>query len=171
MMSADSQSSATAATELAVTGMTCNNCARKVTGIIQGFAGVACASVSLEQERATVRWSPDAQSDLPALRDALKKAGYGSSVVEAGTSTPSSRLGGWAVNLILGIPVTLVLMLGEWAFGLGEARWFAWVGFALAGAVQVFAGAKFYRGAWAQLVARSSNMDTLVALGSTTAFG
>src|SRR5258708_37860818 len=37
--------------------------------------------------------------------------------------------------------------------------------------VQVFAGARFYRGAWSQLKVRSSNMDTLVALGSTAAFG
>ena len=39
------------------------------------------------------------------------------------------------------------------------------------GAVQIFAGAPFYRGAWNQLKIGSSNMDTLVALGSTTAFG
>jgi len=49
--------------------------------------------------------------------------------------------------------------------------WFQWLSFALAGAVQVFAGAQFYRGAWNQLKIGSSNMDTLVALGSTTAFG
>jgi len=49
--------------------------------------------------------------------------------------------------------------------------WFQWFAFALAGAVQIFAGAKFYRGAWNQLKIGSSNMDTLVALGSTTAFG
>jgi len=40
----------------------------------------------------------------------------------------------------------------------------------LASLVQVFAGAPFYRGAWSQLKARNSNMDTLVALGSTSAF-
>ena len=51
------------------------------------------------------------------------------------------------------------------------ARWFQWVSFALAGMVQVFAGARFYRGAWAQLKVGSANMDALVALGSTTAFG
>src|SRR5437899_6762405 len=50
-------------------------------------------------------------------------------------------------------------------------RWFQWLAFALAGVVQVFAGARFYRGAWSQLKIGSSNMDTLVALGSTTAFG
>ena len=61
-------------------------------------------------------------------------------------------------------------MLGEWVFGLGMTRWFQWCSLVLAGAVQVLAGARFYRGAWGQLKAGRSNMDTLVALGSTTAF-
>lgn len=164
-MSAEAQT-----TELAVAGMTCGNCARRVTNLLQGFAGVASVSVSLEQERATVRWARAAEHDLPAMLKALDEAGYHSRVVEAGAPARVSRFGGWAINLILGVPVTLVLMLGEWVFRLGEARWFAWVSFGLAGAVQVFAGARFYRGAWAQLKVRSSNMDTLVALGSTTAF-
>ena len=62
-------------------------------------------------------------------------------------------------------------MVGEWVFGLAMTPWFQWLSFALAGAVQIFAGAQFYRGAWSQLKIGSSNMDTLVALGSTTAFG
>src|SRR5580765_5737731 len=62
-------------------------------------------------------------------------------------------------------------MLGEWVFELGMTSWFQWFAFALAGVVQAFAGAQFYRGAWRQLKAGSSTMDTLVALGSTTAFG
>ena len=49
--------------------------------------------------------------------------------------------------------------------------WFRWFAFALAGVVQIACGAPFYRGAWNQLKVGSSNMDTLVALGSTTAFG
>lgn len=167
----DESSNPRGTTDLAVTGLNCNNCARKVTGIVQSFPGVASVSIALEQGRASIRWSPDARPDLPALLEMLRGAGYGSTVIEPGAAAPTAKLGGWAVNLILGIPVTLVLMLGEWVFGLGEARWFAWIGFVLAGAVQIFAGAKYYRGAWAQLKARSSNMDTLVALGSTTAFG
>ena len=50
-------------------------------------------------------------------------------------------------------------------------NWFRWFSFALASVVQIFAGAQFYRGAWRQLKVGSSNMDTLVALGSTTAYG
>ena len=62
-------------------------------------------------------------------------------------------------------------MLGEWVFDLGMVRWFQWLSFALASGVQIFCGAQFYRGAWRQLRVGNSNMDTLVALGSTTAFG
>ena len=62
-------------------------------------------------------------------------------------------------------------MIGEWVFHLAMTPWFQWLAFALAGVVQIFAGAKFYRGAWNQLKIGNSNMDTLVALGSTTAFG
>ena len=79
-------------------------------------------------------------------------------------------LGGWRLNLWVGVLGTAPLMLGEWVFGLGMTRWFQWCSFALAGAVQILAGARFYRGAWGQLKAGRSNMDTLVALGSTTAF-
>src|SRR5689334_8588612 len=61
-------------------------------------------------------------------------------------------------------------MLGEWLFGLETTLWFQWVSFVIASIVQIFAGSPFYRGAWSQLKVGSSNMDTLVALGSTTAF-
>ena len=73
--------------------------------------------------------------------------------------------------MILGIAVTVLLMIGEWVFNLAMTPWFQWLSFALAGVVQIFCGAQFYRGAWRQLKIGSSNMDTLVALGSTTAFG
>jgi Cu+-exporting ATPase len=158
-------------TELAVSGLTCNNCARKVTGIVQAFPGVAGVSVSLEQSRASVRWQPGTAPDVAGLLQQLEQAGYASRVLTDSATPPVSRLGGWGVNLLLGVPVTLLLMAGEWIFRLGEARWFGWAGFLLGGVVQVFCGAKFYRGAWAQLKARSANMDTLVALGSTAAFG
>src|SRR6185369_7643346 len=56
-------------------------------------------------------------------------------------------------------------------FGLGGVSWYQWTSFLIAFIVQAFAGAPFYRGAWNQLKVGSSNMDTLVALGSSTAFG
>lgn len=159
-------------TELRVTGMTCNNCARHVTEAIQSVAGVRSASVALAAGRATVRWESGKSADVPALRVAVKGAGYEATSVEADDHDQGKHhQSGWQANLWLGVAVTIPLLLGEWVFGAGMKPWFQWLSFALAGAVQIFAGAQFYRGAWRQLKARSSNMDTLVALGSTTAFG
>ncbi len=158
--------------ELEVSGMTCGNCARHVTQAIQGVAGVQSAIVSLEGHSARVRWQPDAEQNLDAVIKAVEEEGYGAKPLESKPrETGESKLAGWRVNVLLGVPVTVLLMLGEWGFHLETLRWFQWVSFVLAGLVQVLAGARFYRGAWLQLKAGSSNMDTLVALGSTTAFG
>ena len=138
---------------------------------IQSVPGVSSATIRLEANRASVRWVTGMQQDLPAIIHAVTEAGYGASVLEAPESEPSeSMLGGWRLNLWIGALGTAPIMLGEWIFELGMTRWFQWCSFALAGAVQVLAGARFYRGAWGQLKAGHSNMDTLVALGSTTAF-
>lgn len=70
----------------------------------------------------------------------------------------------------MGGAVTLFLMGAEWVLGWSHEPWFGGVALVLALPVQVFCGARFYRGAWAQLRRGASSMDTLVSLGSTAAF-
>ena len=159
-------------TYLQISGMSCNNCARHVTEAIQGVPGVRSATVLLDAGRASVRWNSGAEQNVSAVIEAVQKAGYTAKEIQADTSAcRETRHASWQINLWLGVAVTTVLMAGEWGFGFGMEPWFQWLSFALAGTVQVFAGGKFYRGAWNQLKIGSSNMDTLVALGSTTAFG
>src|SRR3984957_13092258 len=146
--------------------MTCSNCAHHVTTAIQDVPDVQSASVSLENKNATVRWN--AGKNIPAVLQAVKNAGY--DAAEANESHHAAHKD-WQPPLWLGIVSTALLMIGEWIFQVADATWFRWFCFALAGAVQIFSGAQFYRGAWRQLKRGSSNMDTLVALGSTTAFG
>src|SRR5260221_9101402 len=166
-------------TELAVSGMNCNDCVRHVTQALQSVSGVRNAAVSLETNRAIVSWDSDARPDIQALILAVERAGYGARAVgteqwpernwfELLISYFGLRSSGWQFNVIVGLAATAPLMFGEWIFQLGMARWFQSVSFALASVVQVFCGARFYRGAWSQLKAGRSNMDTLVALGSTT---
>jgi Cu+-exporting ATPase len=160
-------------TELSVSGMTCNNCARHVTEAAQSVPGVHSAAVSLESKRATVRWAVEAQPNISAVVQAIQKAGYDAKLVEPGEpkhDRSEHTLAGWQLNLWIGVLGTAPLMIGDWVFNLGLMPWFQWLSFVLAGAVQIFAGAQFYRGAWNQLKAGHSNMDTLVVLGSTTAF-
>ncbi|HKI69971.1 MAG TPA: copper ion binding protein, partial [Verrucomicrobiae bacterium] len=162
----------TAKTELSVSGMTCSNCARHVTEAIQSVSGVHSATVVLEAGRASVRWNPEASANIPAVLAAVKEAGYEAKPVQPESHDHSAHAAsGWHLNLWIGVIGTVPLMVGEWIFGLGPTPWFRWFSFALASVVQVLAGAQFYRGAWRQLKVGSSNMDTLVALGSTTAFG
>lgn len=158
--------------DLAVSGMTCGNCARHVTEAIQGVPGVASANVQLDAGRATVRWQ--SQPNLPAVLDAIKQAGFDAAPFNSETAKSRSGwspLAGWRFNVVVGLAVTLPLMIGEWAFHLGMTPWFHWFAFALALPVQILCGARFYSGAWRQLRAGDANMDTLVALGSSTAFG
>jgi len=158
--------------ELSIGGMNCNNCARHVTEAIQSVPGVRSATVILDAGRASVRWNSGADQNISAVIEAVQKAGYTAKKIKPGTSAGcETRHASWQINLWLGITVAIALMAGEWGFGLGMKPWFQWLSFALAGAVQIFAGGKFYRGAWNQLKIGGSNMDTLVALGSTTAFG
>ena len=163
----------TGLTELRVTGMTCSNCARHVTEALQSVAGVRAATVNLESGQATVRWNPETPPNIPALLKAVEAAGYGAATAHDPHQEHdhgARKLAGWQLTLQVGVLGTATLMIGEWVFGLGIARWFQWLSFVISGLVQIFAGAPFYRGAWNQLKVRSSNMDTLVALGSTTAF-
>ena len=170
--SPDSSSASGGITELRVSRMTCNNCARRVTDALKSVSGVQSVTVDVEAARALVRWDSASSPNQTQLIAALAKAGYEATLLDVSdANTASSSSKNWHLNLWLGGCVTAVLMLGEWVFHFGMSGWSAWVSFALAGVVQFVCGAEFYRGAWRQLKARSSNMDTLVALGSTTAFG
>ncbi len=156
-------------TELRVSGMTCNNCARKVTEAAQKIPGVHSVSVSVAAERASIRWISAEAKNLAAVLAAISQAGFAAKAMPA--VADGSKQSRWQWNLILGLAVTALLMIGEWIFHLAMAPWFQWLAFALAGVVQVFCGAQFYRGAWRQIKVGQSNMDALVALGSSTAFG
>jgi Cu+-exporting ATPase len=169
----DKAESTKSTTELTVDGMTCGNCARHVTDALQAVSGVRSAAVSLEGKSASVKWAQGADQNDKALVHAVEEAGYEAKIVEvtAGHHDQGEhKLAGWQLNLWIGVLGTAPLMLGEWVFRLGLTPWFQWFSFVVAAVVQVIAGAPFYRGAWRQLKVGSSNMDTLVALGSTTAF-
>jgi Cu+-exporting ATPase len=160
-------------TELILKGMTCSGCARNVLQALRDVSGTQAVDVSLEQGRAVVDWKPDASPNEAALVKAVQDAGYGAEVAQAArpAASPWSPFAGWQFNVVFGTILTLPLFVCEWGFGLGMERWYQWLAFALVLPVQVLCGARFYRGAWNQLKVGQSNMDTLVVLGSTTAFG
>ncbi len=164
-----------AVTELQVAGMDCGNCSRLVTDALQAIEIVDTVLVRLEDGRATVRWKHGIPPEPEILLQAVKRAGYRATVLRPETEPDPdaavSPLATWRFNVIFGSLLTLPLLIGEWFLGLGHRDWFQWIGFAFAGPVMLVVGRGFFAGAWRQLRRGASNMDTLVALGSSTAFG
>lgn len=162
---------------LRLLGMTCASCAGRIETALRGLEGVASAQVNLASERATVAFTPGVL-DVPALIEAVRRAGYDAerapstdeeqAVVAAQERRAQTReLAILLGSAVLTVPLVLPMVVGP--FGL-DGSLPGWVQLLLATPVQVVAGARFYRGAWAALRAGAANMDVLVALGTTAAF-
>jgi len=153
-----------------VSGMTCASCVARVEKALKNVPGVTQASVNLATEKAQVKATGAALDKLIA---ALQKAGYAASLVNDTTprqESPRPLPSGWpvAVSALLSLPL-IAPMLGvpfgqDWMLA-------GWMQLALATPVQFWLGARFYRAAWKALLARSGNMDLLVALGTSAAYG
>lgn len=156
---------------LSVEGMTCNHCALRVQEALQGVPGVEGVRVDLAAATASVRRSSRGEPPDALLIGALDKAGYAARIRSAAAAAARPRLQPWTRALLLGAPVTLALMAAEWVLGLGMNRTYQWAALVLTLPVQGVVGAQFYQGAWRQLRSGRSNMDTLVSIGSTAAFG
>ncbi|MGN6524802.1 MAG: heavy metal translocating P-type ATPase [Burkholderiaceae bacterium] len=152
-----------------VEGMSCAACAGRVERALRAVPGVAEANVNLATEMASVRAERPLAFD--GLEHAIRRAGYVARAPELPPPPPESAAAQWtpvAIAAALSIPL-LLPMLGA-PFGLAW-RWPAWVQFALATPVQFWLGARFYAGAWRALRGGSANMDVLVALGTSAAYG
>lgn len=152
-----------------IDGMTCASCVSRVERALRAVPGVLEASVNLATNRASVE---HAGADEAALIAAVQRAGYDAhAVAEAGPAPAHAKADpGWQVALAALLSAPLVLpMVGDlfgrhWMLG-------AWWQFALATPVQFWLGARFYRAGWKALRAGSANMDLLVALGTSAAYG
>jgi Cu+-exporting ATPase len=170
--------------EFPVTGMTCASCVRRVEKALGRVEGVGEVGVNLATERAKVVYDPAEGPGVEGLRDAVEKAGYGVGAVEEsgagdgrllaeGVEAPGRgrELGDlrnrWVVSLVLG-----GLMMAEMylPFRLGMEV-LAPLLLIQATVVQFWAGAIFYKTAWASARHGGTNMSTLVAVGTSAAYG
>ena len=156
--------------QLQVAGITCASCVARVEKALLKVAGVESASVNLATEKATVRALPIVT--VAALEAAIAKAGYAATEVQD-NNTPARerRLPAWwpvaastALTLPLVTPMFLKLFGIDWMLG-------GWLQLGLATPVQFWLGWRFYRAGWKAVMARAGNMDLLVALGTSAAYG
>jgi Cu+-exporting ATPase len=158
--------------DLAIRGMTCASCVARVEKALGKVPGVLSASVNLATERAHV--VAVAGTSLDKLRAAVEAAGYEADAADlekAGAAPAARGLPDWwpvALSALLTLP--LVVPMAGLVFG---AHWAlpAWLQLALATPVQFWLGGRFYRAGWKAVKALTGNMDLLVALGTSAAYG
>ena len=186
--------SGTSTLTLPIEGMTCASCSARVERAIRKVPGVQTASVNLATERATVQGEV---LNREQVVKAIEDAGYAVPVAmtpeppapidsldapvmsEPAPSMPSkandrqqARLASerrhTLIALALAAPLVLPMLLAP--FGV-HAMLPAWLQFALATPVQFILGARFYKAGWHALKAGTGNMDLLVAIGTSAAWG
>jgi Cu+-exporting ATPase len=184
----------TGTTSFDVDGMTCASCVRRVERALEKVDGLSDISVNLATERATVAFAPGVTEEQ--IREAVVKAGYAPGEIvlssPAPVATPQAAPSGPSeaereaeardrardahiadlkhkslVSLAIGI-VMMVLMYVPLPM---SERTLAPILLIAATVVQFWAGREFYTATWAALKHGATNMNTLVAVGTTVAYG
>lgn len=178
---------------LPIEGMTCASCVRRVERALEKTPGVTSAAVNLATERASVSFDP-AAADLASLKKAVESAGYTVGEIAASAPLPVSAAVSsapialapeadpreaardrelaslkrkWVVSLIVGLAMMALMYLPLPV----PMSVIAPILLIAATVVQVWAGGSFYRAAWAAATHRAADMNTLVAVGTSVAFG
>ena len=166
-----------------VTGMTCANCAMNVERALgKKVPGVVNVAVNFAAERAMVEYLPSMVTP-DDLVSAVEKAGFGALIqpedesqdveAEARQREITDQTRKFMVGVIFALPLFLLSMARD--FGLtgpwSHQPWVNWLFLFLATPVQFYTGWDYYVSGLKSLRNKSANMDVLVAMGSSTAYG
>ena len=164
---------------LGIGGMTCASCVARLEEAIGGVPGVLSVSVNLATERAQLEYVPGV-AGKEAFRRAIEDAGYQMLSAEEGDAVEAeARQRARAMRtlkrkLFVALGLGALILLGSWPVVPGfrdlpmQAQFLAL--FALATPVQFWAGWQFYTGAWGAAKHRTTNMNTLIAVGTSAAY-
>jgi cation-transporting ATPase V/Cu+-exporting ATPase len=155
-----------------VEGMTCGSCAARVQKILSRQDGVVTANVNFATGKARVQALP--QVDVAALETAVAKIGYGlhAPAADHTAADESAARRSWWRRLVIAWPLSLVV-LGLSMFGGEDAMMnpsVRWTLFALTTPVQFYVGWPFLHEAARRARNLTANMDTLIAIGTLSAY-
>ncbi|TVR94249.1 MAG: copper-translocating P-type ATPase [Trueperaceae bacterium] len=174
--------------ELSVTGMTCAACSARVERALRRVDGVLDADVNLATERATLRYLPDV-APLTKLVDTVRAAGYDvlegaersdRAAAERERKDAELRELRRAVFLAAALTVPIFALdmgamaippVGAWLHALVPMPVLAFAFFVLASGVQFGPGLRFYRKGWPALRRGAPDMNSLVMIGTSAAYG
>ncbi len=168
----------------AVTGMDCASCVAQVEKAARKVSGVEICNVNLARGRAVVGFDP-AQTDLAAVAAAITASGYpahaeepaSANAEEQRVSQQAAHARSWLRRAVVGVALWLPVELLHWlmvAAGDPHAahhHWMIWLALITSTISIVYVGAAFYRSAIRAALRRTTNMDTLIAMGASVAYG
>jgi Cu+-exporting ATPase len=152
-----------------VGGMTCASCVARVEEALSSVPGVISASVNLASEKATVEYLEG--TELANMRRAVKDAGYElgpeAQALEDVTTAAQREIRVLRNRFIVAAILAAIIMVLGFSPSFAGKPYLLW---ALATPVQFWAGLRFYRGAWGALKHKTSDMNTLIAVGTSVAY-
>ena len=166
--------------ELIIEGAGCASCVGKIEGALKSVSGVERAEMNFAQRTVSV----DGSASTESLIAAIEKAGYNAKAMNAASTEEGLEeknladqvyykrlIRETAIALSLGIPLMLYsIFSGEMTINTETERLVWLVIGVVTGAVLYFSGRHFFVGAWNSFRNHSANMDTLIALGTGTAW-
>jgi len=164
-------------TRLSVSGLHCAGCVASVERALHGVRGVSAATVNLAERTATI----ESNASTAVLVEAIRAAGYDAasladSADEAEKEAAEIRdyrrlIKQAAVAAAIGFPQFVLGMSGFLPdFAQPGARLFWLIIGVLTFLVLAYSGGHFFSGAWKSAAKLNANMDTLIALGTGTAW-
>lgn len=169
---------------LRLKGMGCASCATQIEQAIQGVPGVEECSVNFSAEQARVKYNPR-KANLDRIQSAVSEAGYtaepleelGMRDIDAEQQSRQAEQQELQNKVIFGGIISTILVVGslpmmtgiDWPF---IPAWLhhPWVQFALTTPVFIWCGKSFFVGAWKSFKHHHADMNTLVALGTGSAY-
>jgi len=162
---------------LDIGGMTCASCVGRIEKALDKIPEVEAASVNLATEQAKIRLKTGASTKPEQIIEVIHKTGYTAQLSNPQGNTHvnktanfwgSDGLGRVLLGFTLSAPLFLPILFMP--FGIHWSLTPEWQ-LLLASPVQFFLGWRFYKSGFRSLISGSGNMDLLVALGTSAAYG
>jgi Cu+-exporting ATPase len=171
---------------LSVQGMNCASCVAHVRKAAEATDGVEVCDVNLARGRAVVRFDPQRTSP-DQVAAAITEAGY-PTTPEAADADPltaeeqrhehhAHAAGAWGRRALIGLLLWFPVEATHWIIELAGGHlhpgtnWMTWASLITSTIAIAYVGAGFYKSAWGAAKRFTSNMDTLIALGASVAYG
>lgn len=165
---------------LSLFGMHCSSCAHIIERSLKKVPGIKQANVNFSAEKVNIIYD-EAQVKSQELLEVISKAGYRAEIVDTKDSNYDSRkreqeISGYSkkfcLSFFLSLPMLYFMLLDFFVIP-GKAAVLPFVGiisFILTIPIQFYIGLGFYKGMWSSLKMKTFNMDSLIAIGTSTAF-